>query len=190
MIVLGIDPGLTGGLACVVGLPGEKARLLDAGDIPTTGEKAKRRVDVLAVMQWIRQHAPDHAVIERAQAMPSLPDKNGIRRGMGASSSFNYGRAVGALETCAEGLLIPLTVIESTAWKKAHALIKTGKEDSRQRAIKLFPGNHSFFARKMDHGRAEAALIAWYGLMLLRGTIPANSGNIVPNALDLRADSR
>lgn len=168
MIVLGIDPGLNGGLACVAGLPGEKPRLLEAADIPTTGTKAKRRVEVLAVMQWIRQHSPDHGVIERAQAMPD----------QGSSSGFIYGRAVGALETCIEGLLIPMTVIESTAWKKAHGLIKTQKEDSRQRAIRLFPGNHNFFERKKDHGRAEAALIAWYGLLMFRQTQPAATARI------------
>lgn len=159
MIVLGIDPGLSGGIAIVSAQPGGTPRLLDAADIPTTGEKAKRRVAVLAAMELIRAHSPDHAFIERAQALPD----------QGSSSGFIYGRAVGALETCVEGLLIPLTIIESSAWKKAHALLKTGKEDSRQRAIRLFPGNHSFFARKMDHNRSEAALIAWYGLMLLRG---------------------
>ena len=159
MIVLGVDPGLSGGLALVAGPLGSPLRLLEAGDVPTTGEKAKRRVDVAAVLQFIRINLPDHAIIERAQAMPE----------QGSSSGFIYGRAVGALEACIQGLMIPMTVIESTAWKKFHALLKTGKEDSRQRAIALFPGNHSFFARKMDHNRAEAALIAAYGITLVRG---------------------
>lgn len=158
MIVLGIDPGLSGGLAIVSGRQGERPLLLGAVSVPTTGEKAKRRVSVLAVMKFMRSFKVEHAFIERAQAMPD----------QGASSGFIYGRAVGALETCAEGLLIPLTVIEATAWKKAHGLIKTGKEDSRQRAMRLFPNGHAFFERKMDHNRAEASLIAWYGLQVLR----------------------
>lgn len=124
-----------------------------------TGEHAKRRVDVIAVMQWIRRHSPDHAIVERAQAMPE----------QGSSSGFNYGRAVGALEACVVGLLIPHTVVEARAWKHANGLIKTDKEASRQRAIQLFPGGHEFFARRMDHNRAEASLLAWYGLQLLRG---------------------
>ena len=129
------------------------------GDVPTTGDKAKRRVDIAALLAWIRGNPPDHAIIERAQAMPE----------QGSSSGFIYGRAVGALEACVQGLMIPLTIIESTAWKKFHGLLKRGKEDSRQRAIALFPGNHSFFARKLDHNRAEAALMAAYGVNLLRG---------------------
>lgn len=156
MIVLGIDPGLSGGLAIVAGERGSLPRLLDVSDIPTHGENAKRRVDAIAVMEFIRKNMPNFGVIERAQAMPD----------QGSSSGFIYGRAVGALETCMEGLLIPNQIIESTAWKKANGLIKADKEQSRQRAIKLFPGNHDFFARKKDHNRAEAALIAWYGWQL------------------------
>ena len=164
MVVLGIDPGLSGGVAVVRSIPGQRPQLMEASDILCTGEKAKRRVDVIPMMEWIRQHNPDHAVIERAQAMPD----------QGASSGFIYGRAVGALEAIIEGLLIPHTVIESTAWKKAHGLTKTSKEDSRQRALKLFPGV-PWFARKLDHNRAEAALMAWFGLMLLREVAHAES---------------
>lgn len=163
MIVLGVDPGLSGGLAVVAGSP---VRLLEVIDVPTTGTKAKRRIETLAVMRLLQSHQIDHAYIERAQAMPK----------QGSSSGFIYGRAVGALEACIEGMLIPLTVIEPTAWKKAHALMKCEKEDSRQRAIRLFPGNHNFFDRKMDHNRAEAALIAWYGAMMMKSDDRASHG--------------
>lgn len=155
MIVLGIDPGLSGGLAVVAGVPG-KMRLIQAIDVPTHGEGAKRRVHVAAALDFIQIYGVDRAVIERAQAMPD----------QGASSGFVYGRAVGALEACAEGLGIRLTVIESSAWKKHHGLLggKT-KEDSRQRAIMLFPGAKGL-DRKKDHNKAEACLIAAYGATL------------------------
>lgn len=167
MIALGVDPGLTGGLA-LVSAGGGRSHVLLVADVPTTGEDAKRRVDVPRVLEIIRRHHPDHAFIERAQAMPD----------QGASSGFIYGRAVGALEACVEGLMIPHTIVEAAAWKKAHGLIKPSdvdkkawskivKENSRQRAIKIFPGAQGF-ERKLDHGRAEAALIAWYGLLTLR----------------------
>ena len=103
-----------------------------------------------SVRAWILTCAPSHAVIERAQAMPK----------QGASSGFKYGRATGALEaviTCCE---VPLTIIEPTAWKKIHGLRGSEKEASRQRALQLFPSAHALLARKKDHGRAEAALLA------------------------------
>ena len=34
---------------------------------------------------------------------------------------------------------------------------------ARQRALQLFPAAHALLARKKDHGRAEAALIALAG---------------------------
>jgi len=132
MKILGIDPGIHGGLALV-----------------NIGVGAKERVDGLAIRTWIQTHQPDHAVIERAQAMPK----------QGASSGFKYGRAVGAIETAIACCGVPLTIVEPTAWKKFHGLRGGEKEASRQLAIQRFPAAHCLFARKMDHGRAEAALI-------------------------------
>lgn len=157
-IVLGIDPGLSGGLCFLSAAAGQPKRVIDAHDIPTFGEGPKRRVDALAIAKMIQACPPDFAVIERAQAMPD----------QGSSSGFNYGRAVGALEAVVLGMEIPLEIVEASAWKKAHGLIKTDKEASRQKALLLFPGAHALLARKMDHGRAEAALIANYGAMLRR----------------------
>jgi Holliday junction resolvasome RuvABC endonuclease subunit len=68
--VLGIDPGVHGGLAVVELNDGAAARLVDAIDVPTVGVKAKERVDILCVRDWVQTHQPHHAVIERAQAMP------------------------------------------------------------------------------------------------------------------------
>lgn len=81
LIVLGIDPGIRGGLAVVSN--NGVGSLIDAIDIPTVGDGAKERVDVIAVREWIERHKPDLALIERAQAMPR----------QGASSGFKYGRA-------------------------------------------------------------------------------------------------
>jgi crossover junction endodeoxyribonuclease RuvC len=150
MKILGVDGGIRGGLAVIDIVDGVAPQLLDAVDVPTTGVGAKERVDALSVRTWIETHRPDHAVIERAQAMPK----------QGASSGFKYGRAVGALEAAIACCEIPLTIIEPTAWKKFHGLRGSEKESSRQRALQLFPAAHALLARKKDHGRAEAALIA------------------------------
>ncbi len=150
MIVLGVDPGIHGGLAIVDVDSDGGAKLIEAIDIPIHGVAAKERVDVAAILAFIVRHQPSHAYIERAQAMPK----------QGASSGFKYGRAVGAIEaaiTCSD---VPLTIIEPTTWKKFHQLRGGDKESGRQRALQLFPAAHAMLARKKDHGRAEAALIA------------------------------
>ena len=155
MKFLGVDPGIRGGLAIVsIDANGVAPLLVDAIDIPVAGVGAKERVDVLALRTWIEQHAPQHALIERAQAMPK----------QGASSGFKYGRAIGAIEAVIACCEIPLTIIEPTAWKKFHQLRGGDKEAGRQRALQLFPAAHALLARKKDHGRAEAALIALYGI--------------------------
>jgi len=48
-------------------------------------------------------------------------------------------------------------------WKKFHQLRGGDKEAARQRALQLFPAAHALLARKKDHGRGEASLIALFG---------------------------
>ena len=148
MKILGVDPGIRGGLAIIEINDGAAPRLVEAIDIPVVGEGAKERVDVIALQTWIGDHKPQHAYIERAQAMPK----------QGASSGFKYGRAVGAPEAALTCCKIPMTVIEPSAWKKLHHLHGKDKEGSRQRALQLFPSAHGMLARKKDHGRAESEL--------------------------------
>lgn len=155
MRILGVDPGVMGGLAIYAA---HFRTLHDAIDIPVVGEKAKRRVEVLAIAEWLKTADCAHAFIERAQAMPE----------QGASSGFLYGRAVGAIEAVVACAGIPVTIIEARAWKTFHNLIRSDKEASRQRALQLFPSAHKLLARHMDHGRAEAALMACYGWSLLK----------------------
>jgi crossover junction endodeoxyribonuclease RuvC len=160
MRVLGIDPGVRGGLA--VGSDGNGVGiLLDAIDIPTVGTGAKERVDVITVHAWIEQYKPDFALIERAQAMPR----------QGASSGFKYGRATGALEATVMLCAVALEIVEPTSWKRFWKLPPKDKERSRQRAIELFPHAHALLARKLDHGRAEAILIALYGFRNSRAIV-------------------
>lgn len=181
MIALGIDGGLSGGLALIE--VGERRRILFACRIPVMGEGPKKRVHVRAVLAILQKHKIDHAFMERAQAMPSI-DKNGRKQGQGASSAFNYGRAVGATEACVQGMMIPLTFVEASVWKREQGLIKTDKEDSRQRAILLYP-DCPFWPLKGDHNVAEAALIGDHGLnKLLSPTSPARRKRTAPQ-LDL-----
>lgn len=162
MIVLGVDPEIRGGLAVVN--DGGVGTLVDAIDIPVIGSGARERVDVAAVRALIERHKPALALIERAQAMPR----------QGSSSGFKYGRAVGALEAAVALSGIPLEIIEPATWKRAWRLPGKDKEAARQRALQLFPAAHTLLARKLDHGRAEAALIALYGLQNSRAA-PAPS---------------
>jgi hypothetical protein len=59
-------------------------------------------------------------------------------------------------------------------WKKFYGLRGGDKESGRQRALLTFPAGHALLARKRDHGRSEAALLALYGAswIVLTGVPP------------------
>ena len=79
MKVVGIDPGVRGGLAIVEIGDGTAPQLIDAIDIPTVGVGAKERVDAITVASWFATHQPQHALIERAQAMPKQGASSGFK---------------------------------------------------------------------------------------------------------------
>jgi crossover junction endodeoxyribonuclease RuvC len=144
--ILGVDPGITGGIAFLYP-SGEIA----ADDIPTVDGS----VDVDALVRRVRQHRPRLAVIEKAQAMPK----------QGVVSVFKYGTAFGALCALTALCEIPMHLVSPRKWK-THFGLDADKEKSRALAIRLWPGS-GLFERKKDHGRSEAALIARYGSEVL-----------------------
>jgi crossover junction endodeoxyribonuclease RuvC len=150
MKILGVDPGIHGALALINIIDDAAPQLVDVLDVPVIGTGAKERINTMLVRDWLAQYAPDHALIERAGAMPK----------QGVASTFKYARAVGSLETVVACSDIPYSIIEPSVWKKFHHLPGKDKEAARQRALQLFPGAHALFSRKKDHQRAEAALIA------------------------------
>jgi crossover junction endodeoxyribonuclease RuvC len=154
MRILGIDPGINGGLSVIEIVDGTAPVMVAAIDIPVIGSGAKERVDVAAIRVFIEEYKPGRASIERAQAMPN----------QGASSGFKYGRAVGAIEATIALCSIPVEIIEASAWKRFWHLPGKDKESGRQKALQLFPAAHAALARKRDHGRADAALIALYSV--------------------------
>lgn len=176
MIVLGIDPGKSGGLALISGARSQHPKIIACIKVPVAPDSSDDLLDVNAIITFIQSEPPDVAYIERVTPMPSQDDgKGGERRGMGATSAFNFGGAVYTIRTIVVGLGIRLHRCETVHWKKAHGLSSkdpvTGgkldqravKELSRQKAIALFGAEH--FPLIGDHNKAEACLIANYGRM-------------------------
>jgi crossover junction endodeoxyribonuclease RuvC len=69
-------------------------------------------------------------------------------------------------------LAIPVHHVSPAKWKKTLGL-NSDAETSRARAIEAWPDQAELFARKLDHSRAEAALLGMYGL----GRWPMSAGN-------------
>jgi crossover junction endodeoxyribonuclease RuvC len=142
--ILGIDPGLSGALGFYFPAVGRVA----LEDAPT----ADGEINSPALAARIRAFTPAMIVLEQVHAMPK----------QGVSSTFTFGASYGQIRGVVGALGIPLYLVTPRKWKK-HFQLSADKEESRGRAIQLFPANAERLTRKKDHGRAEAALLAKYG---------------------------
>jgi crossover junction endodeoxyribonuclease RuvC len=150
--MLGVDVGLTGACA-VIELCADGPRVLAVIDMPAVGVGARRRVDAIALQEWLLETGPNHAIVEAAQAFPQ----------QGTASIFRYGRAAGVAEGIIAACGISIEYVSPAQWKRAFHL-SADKEASRALAIARFLSAHNFFQRKRGHGAAEACLLALYGL--------------------------
>lgn len=146
MIIIGIDPGLTGAIAILSDLPHVEPSIEDMpvadGSIDPAGLSA-----LLANYDDARM-----AYVERVSAMPK----------QGVSSTFKFGTGYGMVLGVLAALEIPYALVTPGVWKKAYGL-SSDKEQCRARALQLFPALAGDMKRKKDHGRAEALLIAEWG---------------------------
>lgn len=150
-IIAAVDPGLSGAIAWY--WP-DKPDYIRADDLPRMGDV----IDGAQLATWLEQMRPDFVWMEAAGSMPS----DGHRQ------AFRFGRAAGAVEGVLAALRIPCALVRPSTWKKDMRL-SADKEQSRQMAIRQWPGSDCF-KRKLDHNRSEAALIALWGS---RQTFPA-----------------
>ena len=147
---MGIDPGITGGLAMIT------PEWTGAIALPRLGAKD---IDLLVMDEWWANSLdvmgnPALVVIEKAQAMPK----------QGVVSAFNYGKVYGLLLGFLQMKGWPFIEVTPSKWKAAMNLIGKEKEDSIKMATQLFPNVE--LKRKRDHNRAEALLLAEYGRRL------------------------
>lgn len=156
---LGVDPGALGAIAVI----NEDNVLLAMYDMPyelvKIGNTKKKRVLPEKIQQIVSEMQSNLfgtdcvAWVERVSARP----------GQGVSSCFAFGEAYGLVRGVLAGLCIPTHTVSPTIWKKALRL-GSGKESSRLMAIDKWPKDAGVFKRVKDDGRAEAALLAMYGL--------------------------
>ena len=146
--IAAFDPGSTTGAFAIL-YPDHPSGIypLSVLDIPS----ADGQVDAPSLTRLLKTYGPTHAVIERVSSMPK----------QGVASTFKFGVAYGIIQGVVGALNIPVQFVTPTKWKK-HFGLSADKEESRARALQLWPSRSELFARKKDHGRAEAALLALY----------------------------
>lgn len=162
MRIMGIDPGLDGGIAIYSGGP------LITKIMPTLGT-GKRTLDAGNLADWLREQQRqgdiDTTFLELVGAMP----------GQGVTSMFTFGEGYGVIKGVLAVLRIPYTLVSPRKWQTAVG-VKSTKDDTKGaamvRAVQLFPG-HNFLAtarsKKPHQGMVDAALLAYFGYFHMRG---------------------
>ena len=152
MSVVGIDPGLKGGVACI--LP----RAVHAFPMPLVGSD----INVSLLVRWLDSWNPIVAVIERQQSMPK----------QGVASTFKTGLNFGVLIGALKARQIPIELVTAPTWKRT-VLAGTARDKKaaiehcarRFPQIELIPER----GRTPHDGIADALCIAEFGLIKHRG---------------------
>jgi crossover junction endodeoxyribonuclease RuvC len=157
-MIVGIDPGLTGGIALVSG-----NTVLDAAPTPTFEIGSKRDLDEHGLDRFIKQIKADHpdvtALVELVGPMPK----------QGVVSMFNFGGVYRATRQALASAGIPYQLVTPQKWKRALGL-SADKDEALRLASRLLPASVKFWtpqrgiiSKDQCKGVAEAALIALYG---------------------------
>ena len=157
MLIIGIDPGISGAICFF-----EEGQVKEIIDMPVMadGKKNKRQINGPQIYNEILnrinklQKKDIIVVIEQVSAMP----------GQGVTSMFNFGQSFGVLKGICSAMQLSMFFIRPAKWKKYFGLIKTEKDASRTKVIEIFPYISSQLSRKKDSNKADAVLIASFFL--------------------------
>lgn len=143
---LGIDPGMSGGLAFI---PDNNPAKAWAVKMPETLADLWDTLIEFSLNGhgYVAKYQRVHACLEKVHSMP----------GQGVASSFKFGQGFGHLEMGLTGAGVPFTYVTPQKWQKElGCLTKGDKNVSKARAQQLFPH------LKCTHSISDALLIAEY----------------------------
>ena len=150
MLILGIDPGSSGGLAIVESKTNSLPKIIWASKMPIVNIYSKKIIDVMKVSSILKEYAIDVTIIEKVHAMPR----------QGVTSSFQFGRSFGGIEALSYIYTKRVDYIAPAVWKKYLGL-GSSKKDSLDLARLKF-GKLDFWDFKSNDGIAEAALLVLF----------------------------
>ena len=153
MLIIGIDPGITGSICFF-----EDGKIIDVVEMPSMaeGKKNKKQVngaqiyhEIISRIKHLKKEEIK-VIIEQVSAMP----------GQGVTSMFNFGQSFGILKGICSAMQLPMFFVRPAKWKKYFNLINSEKDASRTRAIEIFPYFSSQLSKKKDSNKADAILLA------------------------------
>ena len=151
MIIVGIDPGLSGAIAIL-----ENNKVVKLFDMPVMaeGKKNKKQLNSAQLVNIIKDNisSAEHiaVVVEQVNAMP----------GQGVTSMFNFGQTFGAIKGVCAALKLPIFFVRPSKWKKYFELINSSKDSSRTKVIEMYPSLSNQLSKKKDVNKSDAILIA------------------------------
>ena len=153
MLIIGIDPGISGSICFF-----QDGKIVDVVEMPTMieGKKNKKQVNGSQIFNEISEKIKKldkkeiKVVIEQVSAMP----------GQGVTSMFNFGQSFGILKGICSSMQLSMYFVRPAKWKKYFNLLNSEKDASRTRAIEIFPYFSSQLSRKKDSNKADAILIS------------------------------
>ena len=151
MKIIGIDPGLSGGIAI---LENNKVQRLYDMPVMSEGKKNKKQLNSAQLVKLIKDNIESQeevsVIVEQVNAMP----------GQGVTSMFNFGQTFGAIKGICAALGLPIFFVRPSKWKKHFELINSSKDSSRTKAIEMYPTLSNNLAKKKDVNKSDAILIA------------------------------
>ena len=151
MMIIGIDPGLTGAIAIL-----EDNKVLRIYDMPVMaeGKKNKKQLNSAQLVNILKESTINNdeivVIVEQVNAMP----------GQGVTSMFNFGQTFGAIKGVCAALNLPIFFVRPSKWKKHFELINSSKDASRTKVIEMYPSLSSQLDKKKDVNKSDAILIA------------------------------
>lgn len=156
MVLLGIDPGVSGAVAAI-GPAGACVADMPTLSTPSTG-RTQRKIDPRGLADLLRRMVPADqtclVVLEDVHAMP------GGKSGSAANTSLMHSK--GVIEGVLGVMRLDMQLVSSQRWKGLYGL-KSDKTASLDTACRLYPSMAGHLKRQLDHNRAEALLLAHYG---------------------------
>ena len=169
-IFVGVDPGANGAIA-VLKDANTIFRLFDLPiDHVMINKKERSRLNpgkTLALFRTLDQvRDPLHVLIEHPTIRPlqTRDKQTGARvmRQPGAAGMFSFGENYGILLCALTAAGLPFTEVSPATWMSGVGV--HGKDDARRLAAQWFPVHANYFSHKKDDGRADATLLALWGL--------------------------
>lgn len=189
MICVGIDPGITGGIAVI-----KNGKVVLIRDMPVQNKgnpvrkrskktgmmvtRQKKEVDPIevynildeAIYEFKEWHSLDEKLyiyIEQVSAGVFGKNPDGSDRTQGVTSAFSLGDSYGVVRAIASCVRVNDSVhirtVRPVEWKKFRGLIGEDKDKARLLAINLYHEYAHELKRKKDIGRGDAVMIADYG---------------------------